>query len=87
MTDTERRALTAASCGNCGERTAVLNLVERIVAAHVTDVLRRVADQWQAQREAATTDSSSSWSRGYWKGVETAIAELHAEADRIKEDM
>ena len=60
LTDRERRALDAASCGNCGERTAVLNLVGRIVAAHVTDALderyaesdHKAAKYWRAKWEA-----------------------------------
>lgn len=35
LTEAERAAVNAATCGNCGERTAVLNLAARIKAEAV----------------------------------------------------
>lgn len=40
LTESERAAVNAAACGNCGERTAVLNLVARIKADAVAEWAR-----------------------------------------------
>lgn len=39
LTETEREAVNAAACGNCGERTAVLNLAARIKSEAVQEEL------------------------------------------------
>lgn len=88
LTDIERRALAAASCGNCGERTAVLNLVERIVTDRVNDALderyaesnHRVAKYWRAKREAEvraeTAEAEVERLRGLLEGMNVHADEL-----------
>lgn len=47
LTEAEREAVNAAACGNCGERTAVLNLVARIKAEAVQAEQDRVIKKAQ----------------------------------------
>lgn len=49
LTEAEREAVNAATCGNCGERTAVLNLAARIKAEAVQAERERIAREIEAK--------------------------------------
>lgn len=52
-------------------------------AAIEANVLRRVAEKWNALWETAP-EQDGPWWRGYWKGIKVAGSELRAEADHIE---
>ena len=74
----------AAHCAPDKQIMAALRpVVEDIIAAREADVLRRVAEKWDAQKEAGLM-LDEPWSRGYWNGIQTAIDALRDEAVYIE---
>lgn len=45
LTEREQAAIQAASCGNCGERTAMLHLVQRIISDRQPEPMRHPVEE------------------------------------------